>query len=298
MIYAYIFLVALRWCFNSNTSVTNTNFSVLLMGTCSSNSININRRQYEKETVALLWLMLSVLSIIGKFFKLSSQKFKVAAVIFTSIPMWFMTDILVYRRDTDKWAGLSSVFGMKTEVPGANQSKCQFSYDRFHMDCNIEPDLCNFFVSTGSWLGHQLSVIDWISQVMAQERIDVETRKETGRCDQSYSCNPAHLTSCLLLTTIITVICKSKGQFSWVGRFLAPSVLCGVGVIYCSLLLHPAIGSIRMALSLLQLSSCRICPTDCHLRSRTVVFLKPICHLFRATKLSGSQVHRLKSKLK
>jgi magnesium-transporting ATPase (P-type) len=156
----------------------------------------------------------------------------------------------------------------------------------------------SIFVSTGSWLGHQLSVIDWISQVMPQERIDVETRKETGRCDQSYSCNTAPWTSCLLLTTIITVICKSKRQLSWVCRFFAPSVLCGVGVIYCSLLLHPAIGSIRMALSVLQLSSCRIYSTDCHLRSRTVVFLKPICFLFRATELSGSQDHRLKLKLK
>jgi hypothetical protein len=116
-----------------------------------------------------------------------------------------------------------------------------------------------------------------------------ETRKETGRYDQSYRCDPAPWTSCRLLTAIITVICKCKRQFSWARQFSAPSVLCGVDVIYCSLLLNPVSGYNLMALSVLQLSSYQICSTNCHLRSRTVFFSwNQLALCLFAIKLSGS----------
>lgn len=273
---------------------------MLTVDTCSSNSFSINRRQYENKIVALLWLMLPALRIRSKLFTFGSQKFKVAAVICTSVPPLIHDRYLgLPQRYWQMSRTIENFWNIKLKyLEQTNPSNNFLTTDSTWTVILSQNYAKSNSVSTGSWLRHQLSVIDWIPQVMPQERIDGETRKETGRYDQLYGCNPAPWTSCLLLTTIITVICKSKRQFSSMLQFLVPSVLCGFGVIYCSLLLHPETGPIRTALSVLQLSSCRIRPTDCHLRSRTVVFLKSICRLFLATKLSGLQDHKLKLKLK
>lgn len=95
------------------TSISNKTFALLIVHTCISNSININRRQYEKKIVAWLWLMLSALSIRSKFFTFSPQKSKAAAVICTSIPLLIHDRYLVLPRRCWQMSGLSRVFGMK-----------------------------------------------------------------------------------------------------------------------------------------------------------------------------------------
>jgi hypothetical protein len=177
--------------------------------------------------------MSSALSIRSKLFTLIPQKFKVAAVICTSIPTVIHDRQLgLPQRYWQMSRTIECFWNEKLKYLEQTNSSANFlTRDSTWTVILRQTFTKNISVSTGSWLGHKLSVIDWISQVTSQERIDGETRKETGRYDQSYSCNPAPSTSCLLLTTVITVICKSKRQFSWVCWFLASSVLCGVDVI-------------------------------------------------------------------
>jgi hypothetical protein len=129
-------------------------------------------------------LVLSAFSIISKYLIRSPQKSKVAAVIALYFHVWFMTDIWAYRRNTDRWIGPSSVFGLNNWSIWGKQIResifvWQIPHGLSYWGGPVQKVLVSLLTAA---LGHQLGVFDWISQVMMQDRIDWE-RQERKQAD-------------------------------------------------------------------------------------------------------------------
>jgi len=146
-----------------------------------------------------------------------------------------MTDIWPYRGDVDRWAGISRGF-WNEKLKYLEQVNPNANFLTTDSTWTIEPDLCKKYLClywqliASSALGNRLN---FSSNVVGENRWrDKKGNRQIWSALHLYSRRLSFFPN---TTTTITVIRKCKRQFSWVCRFLAPSVFCGVGVIYCSL---------------------------------------------------------------